>query len=607
VSGGAYQHGFSEGGSYRAAVELVSRRGRTEGLVVDLGCGFGAVAEPLRDLGLTYVGTDVAGDGLDDLAGRGFETHPLDLRLDDDALRAALDTIVASRPLAVVLALDVLEHLAEPGRVAAVLARTADAAGAADTDLIVSYPNVTHLDVAAKLLVGRFDHTDEGLLDRTHLQLFAEADLMELLAGAGWQVADRADVVSEHSDQSFPDESPVLRPGVPLRDLLRSVRRRVDDTGATYQFVRRYTRAEPAAPPAPTVGDAAAGDDERERFASVVIAPGPGVDPAQVRADLAEQTHAGFTIHELASGSSAGASAEELAAGIAEAVGDGHSRYVMVVTGRERLAPGWLDAFVDAAAPEAARGRVLRLDACAVPRTSAASDEVGASGEAGDTGETGELGDTGDTGDAGEAGETSDAGDTSDSGEAGEAIALESFDPLSAQPAAAVIPAAFAVPAALVRSAGLRPDPADGEAAVTVWLARCVQLAGLAPAGPPADAGAALVVAPGATAPGFEADAVIDALSNDPWLLPSGAAPRLVALRQAAADAHATEARLQIELHLALEHARGVTASRDERSEALTRQLHRLQADHDGLVARVSRREARRESLLRLARRLGLR
>ena len=61
---GRYQHAFVEGGSYRAAVELVARSSRHDGLVVDLGCGFGAVAEPLAELGLTYVGTDVAPEGL---------------------------------------------------------------------------------------------------------------------------------------------------------------------------------------------------------------------------------------------------------------------------------------------------------------------------------------------------------------------------------------------------------------------------------------------------------------------------------------------------------------------------------------------------------------
>ena len=548
---GGYQHAFAEGGSYRAAVDLVSRSGRSPGLVVDLGCGYGAVAEPIAALGFTYVGTDLSGDGLADLAARGFETHPLDLRLDDEALRSALDAVVADRPLAFVLALDVLEHLADPGRVAAVLAGAA-ARGSVAADLIVSYPNVTHLDVAAKLLVGRFDHTDEGLLDRTHLQLFAEGDLMALLAEAGWQVEDRADVVSEHSDQSFPDESPVLRPGAPLRELLRSVRRRVDDTGATYQFVRRFTRADARRDAA----DTDARRDEGERFASVVVAPADGADADAVRADLAEQTHVGFSTHELQAGSPGGPGTQ-LERLVDDAVRDGHSRYVVVVTGRERLAPGWLAAFVDAAAPEAARGRVLRLDACARP-------------------------------------------------EDGERIALETFDPLSADPPAAVVPAAFAVPAALVSSAGLRPDPADGEAAVTVWLARCVQLAGLAPASSSADPSAALVVAPGATAPGFAADAVVDALARQPWLLPTGAAPRLVALRQAAAEARATEARLQIELHLALEHARGVAARHDERSEALTRQLQRLQAEHDALVSRVARSEARRDALRRVARRIGL-
>ena len=213
---GRYQHAFVEGGSYRAAVELVRRSGRTDKdrLIVDLGCGFGAVAEPLRDLGFTYVGTDLASDGLADLAERGFETHVVDLRAPHDDLVRALDEVASGRGVDCLLALDVLEHLADPG--AAVAALAGFAAGCGEPDLVVSYPNITHLDVAAKLLVGRWDRTDEGLLDRTHLQFFAEQDLLAMLAASGWQVADAADVVSEHSDQSFPDEAPVVRPDTPL-------------------------------------------------------------------------------------------------------------------------------------------------------------------------------------------------------------------------------------------------------------------------------------------------------------------------------------------------------------------------------------------------------
>jgi len=532
---GRYQHSFVEGGSYRAAVGLVAGSGRVSGLVVDLGCGYGAVAEPVRDLGLTYVGTDLAGDGLIDLASRGFETHVLDLRLPHDELVAALEEVTAGRDVAHLLALDVLEHLADPGAAAAALATFALRNGS--PDLVVSYPNITHLDVAAKLLVGRWDRTDEGLLDRTHLQFFGQHDLVELFAIAGWDVEDAADVESEHSDQSFPDESPVLRPDTPLRDLLRAVRRRAEPSGATYQFVRRYALAGgPRPKPEPAEVDAA---PSGSRFATVLLVSRgePLVARDLLEADLAEQGYIDFDIRSVAPD-------EDLGGAVAAATG----RYVVVVTGRERLAPGWMAAFLEAS--DAARGRVLRAEVGSVERGRLA---------------------------------TLSPTDLPDALDDAEPVPGESFDPLAAEPPGVVVAAAFAVPGALVRTMGVRPDPADGDAAVTVFLARSVELAGLV------TVPSRSVLCADDTEPGLLSDAVVEAMAREPFLLPAGAGDRLLGRRTLAATARETEERLQIALAGALEHARGIEVRRDERAEALTAQLRRLEAERDDLRATVAR------------------
>jgi hypothetical protein len=83
--------------------------------------------------------------------------------------------------------------------------------------------------------------------------------------------------------------------------------------------------------------------------------------------------------------------------------------------------------------------------------------------------------------------------------------------------------------------------------------------------------------------------------------LPTGSAERLLARRELAATARGTEERLQIALAGALEHARGIGAQRDDRVDALTVQLQRLQAEHDALVAALARAKGeRRRRLLSL-------
>src|SRR6478609_2853590 len=109
-----YAREYEDQSSYGSAVRLIERAALEPGVVLDLGCGRSPVAGPLTDLGFTYVGGDVDLDALADLRDRGFDAQELDLSLAPAALRERLDTMLGDRPLAAVLALDVIEHLVDP-------------------------------------------------------------------------------------------------------------------------------------------------------------------------------------------------------------------------------------------------------------------------------------------------------------------------------------------------------------------------------------------------------------------------------------------------------------------------------------------------------------
>ena len=84
----------------------------------------------------------------------------------------------------VVLLLDVLEHLADP---AAVLRRAASWLRP-DGIVLCSIPNVAHWRVRLSLLRGKFEYTDSGLLDRTHLRWFTRASARRLIEDAGYRI-----------------------------------------------------------------------------------------------------------------------------------------------------------------------------------------------------------------------------------------------------------------------------------------------------------------------------------------------------------------------------------------------------------------------------------
>jgi 2-polyprenyl-3-methyl-5-hydroxy-6-metoxy-1,4-benzoquinol methylase len=83
-----------------------------------------------------------------------------------------------------VLFADVLEHLREP---AAVLRRALPCLKN-NGEVIVSVPNIANVVIRLELLLGRFEYSDRGILDRTHLRFFTLASLRRMLRDCGCAV-----------------------------------------------------------------------------------------------------------------------------------------------------------------------------------------------------------------------------------------------------------------------------------------------------------------------------------------------------------------------------------------------------------------------------------
>jgi SAM-dependent methyltransferase len=92
--------------------------------------------------------------------------------------------------LDLILCLDVLEHLLNPWRVAQYLNSLLRPGGS----LIVSIPNIRNRRVLLQLAIrGKWEYTESGILDRTHLRFFTRTSAIELVASAGC-IVDRIEV-----------------------------------------------------------------------------------------------------------------------------------------------------------------------------------------------------------------------------------------------------------------------------------------------------------------------------------------------------------------------------------------------------------------------------
>ena len=157
---------------------LLERLGSLEpSLVLDVGCSDGRFGELARSLGHTVHGIDVVKhDGVGER---------LDEFVEAD-LNAGLPAEVDSQ-YDVIVAADVLEHTIEPHRL---LDQLIDRL-APDGRILASVPNFAHWYPRARVVAGRFDYDQRGLLDHGHVRFFTRRSFERLLRSCGLRIVRR--------------------------------------------------------------------------------------------------------------------------------------------------------------------------------------------------------------------------------------------------------------------------------------------------------------------------------------------------------------------------------------------------------------------------------
>lgn len=199
----------------------LSRLVRPESLVLELGPATGYFTRHLvEELGCTVDCVEYAEEAARRAAKWARTMWVADLDAVDLSERfeaGTYDSIVAA---------DVLEHLRDPWRVA----RACRELLKPDGRLLLSIPNVGHAALVSSLIDGRFDYTEEGLLDRTHLRFFTRKSLLEMLRETGYRVESLGAVVV------MADNTEMRRSLEQLTPALREQLLRHPDS-LTYQFI----------------------------------------------------------------------------------------------------------------------------------------------------------------------------------------------------------------------------------------------------------------------------------------------------------------------------------------------------------------------------------
>jgi methionine biosynthesis protein MetW len=171
----AYEAKRSPNSSHGRITRWMSERPPSR--VLDLGCADGYLAAELRASGHHVVGVDmVAADGVKERVDR-FVQGDLDEGVPPEV----------AGPFDVVVAADVVEHVRRPESILDQLHDLLSPSGV----VIVSVPNFAHWYPRLRVLAGRFDYDNRGILDRTHLRFYTRRSFEQLVRERGWEIARR--------------------------------------------------------------------------------------------------------------------------------------------------------------------------------------------------------------------------------------------------------------------------------------------------------------------------------------------------------------------------------------------------------------------------------
>lgn len=145
--------------------------------ILDIGCGTGGIGRVFRDQGTAYL----AGIEQEPAAAR-EAANAYDRVWVGDAESADID--FPGDYFDIAICADILEHLRDPWAMLARIYAWLRPGGC----LVASIPNLRNADTISKLLMGRFDYQEWGILDRSHLRFFTLDGIRKMFRAAGFAI-----------------------------------------------------------------------------------------------------------------------------------------------------------------------------------------------------------------------------------------------------------------------------------------------------------------------------------------------------------------------------------------------------------------------------------
>jgi len=190
VRAGKYQYSDDVHSSHHKILDLVGEGKK----VMDVGCSRGYLAAKFKEKGCFVLG--IESDPQSALIAKEF----CDELVTGDVEQ--LDKLkYPENYFDVIVFADVLEHLKHPENVLINLKKYLKK----DGRIIASLPNIARIDIRMKLLLGKFDYEEGGILDKTHLRFFTLKNAKKLFINCGLNIESIAFTASASRFKIFPE------------------------------------------------------------------------------------------------------------------------------------------------------------------------------------------------------------------------------------------------------------------------------------------------------------------------------------------------------------------------------------------------------------------
>ncbi|MHB1613711.1 MAG: class I SAM-dependent methyltransferase [Actinomycetes bacterium] len=170
-----YEDDRSETGTRALVAQMIP----TKSVVLDVGCASGHLGRRLASASCELWGVDRDAKALDAVTPGTYVRVAL-VDLNNLEREWPFDGVRFQR----IVAADVLEHLVDPKSTLMFLGQQLENNGM----VIVSLPNVANITIRIGLLLGKFERTETGILDSTHLHFYTFHTARQLMYKSGFHI-----------------------------------------------------------------------------------------------------------------------------------------------------------------------------------------------------------------------------------------------------------------------------------------------------------------------------------------------------------------------------------------------------------------------------------